>query len=150
MNPKVLYLPCLTLVRSIFAVLTLAMSHCSADDPITMLQFLPREQLQTIDGMGCGAIFYPGHITSLATRGKAAGQEKLYDNIFTKVRANFLPMIRHDLEPENDNVDPHDSQFKDEWFMDDKRTLAVCEAAKKRQRWQLAAWDPGLSSRLTP
>jgi hypothetical protein len=138
-------------VRTIFAVLILAVPLCSADDPITMLRFLPREQLQTIDGMVCGAIFCQDHITSLATRGKAAEQEKLYDNMFTKVRTDFLNlMIRHDHEPENDNVDPYNFQSKDASFKYAKRTLAICEVAKKRQRWQQAAWYPGLSSRLTP
>jgi O-glycosyl hydrolase len=127
-------LPFPTLMRSIFAILILFTSLCSAEDTITTLRVLPHEQLQVLDGMGCGAIFYEGHITSLAARGKTAEQEQLYDDMFTKVRTDFLHlMIRHDHEPENDNADPYDPQFKDEWFGYARKTLAICKAAKKRQ-----------------
>jgi O-glycosyl hydrolase len=101
---------------------------------VTTLTVAPQQRLQTLDGMGCGAIFYEGHITSLAARGKAAAQEQLYDDMFAKVRTDFLHlMIRHDHEPQNDNADPYDPQFKDEWFAYAKKTVAICAAAKQRQ-----------------
>ncbi len=83
--------------------------------------------------MGCGAIFYEGHITRLGERGKVAEQEHLYDDMFSKVHTDYLQlMIRHDHEPQNDNDDPYDAKFKDEWFAYAKKTVAICEAAKKR------------------
>jgi O-glycosyl hydrolase len=109
-------------------------SFAQANDSVTTLTVLPQQRLQTLDGMGCGAIFYEGHITSLAARGKAAEQEQLYDDMFAKVRTDFLHlMIRHDHEPQNDNADPYDPQFKDEWFAYAEKTAAICAAAKKRQ-----------------
>ncbi len=120
------------------AVITLFAVSCAvatAEDTITTtLTVSPQHRLQTLDGMGCGAIFYEGHITSLAERGKRAVQEQLYDDMFAKVRTDFLHlMIRHDHEPQNDNADPYDPQFKDEWFAYARKTAAICAAAKKRQ-----------------
>ena len=63
--------------------------------------------LQSFDGLGCGAIFYEGHMTSLAARNKPEEQEKLYDAMFKDVRTDYLHLyIRHDHEPQNDNADP--------------------------------------------
>ena len=51
-----------------------------------------------------------------------------------QLRTDFLHlMIRHDHEPENDNADPYLPEFKPEWFDYTKHTIAICEAAKKRQ-----------------
>lgn len=89
---------------------------------------------QKIDGMGCGAIFYEGHITSLAARGHDQQQQALYDAMFRDVPTDFLHlMIRHDHEPENDNADPWMPAFKDEWFKYAEHTAAICAAAKKRR-----------------
>src|SRR5687767_4743433 len=66
--------------------------------------------------MGCGAIFYEGHITSLATQNKQGLQDQLYGDMFREVRTDFLQlMIRHDHEPQNDNADPYQPDFKPEW-----------------------------------
>ncbi len=121
-------------MRSIFAFLIVTSSLCNANDTVTKLRVFPQQQFQTLEGMGCGAIFYEGHITSLAELGKAREQEQLYDDMFTKIRTDFLHlMIRHDHEPENDNADPYDPQFKAHWFEYATKTLAICEAAKQRQ-----------------
>jgi O-glycosyl hydrolase len=83
--------------------------------------------------MGCGAIFYEGHITSFAARGKPELQENLYDSMFRDVRTDFLQlMIRPDHEPQNDNDDPRNPQFKPEWFAYAEHTLAICKAARLR------------------
>ena len=100
----------------------------------TRLEIDPGRTLQTIEGMGCGAIFYEGHITSLAARQKSAEQEALYDAMFKDVRTDFLHlMIRHDHEPENDNADPYKPEFRDGWFKYCDHTLAVAKAALARQ-----------------
>ena len=83
--------------------------------------------------MGCGAIFYEGHITSLAARNKDALQDRLYHDMFREVHTDFLQlMIRHDYEPQNDNGDPLNPQFKPEWFESTKSTIAICKAARER------------------
>ena len=89
--------------------------------------------LQRFDGLGCGAIFYEGHITSLAERGKTEDQERLYDAMFKDVRADFLHLyIRHDHEPQNDNGDPWKAEFRADDFKYCAHTLAICAAARKR------------------
>jgi hypothetical protein len=40
--------------------------------------------------MGCGAIFYEAHMTSLGDSGRTAEQEQLYDVMFRE-RADRLP-----------------------------------------------------------
>jgi O-glycosyl hydrolase len=115
------------------ALATLLTAASSLAEPTT-IRILPDQPRQTIDGMGGGAIFCEAHVTSLATRGKDERQQQLYDEMFAKVRTDFLHlMIRHDHEPENDNADPYLPQFKPEWFDYTKHTIAICEAAKKRQ-----------------
>ena len=62
---------------------------------------------QVFEGLGAGAIFYEGHITSLAARNKTERQEQLYDDMFTRVPTRYLQlMIRETHEPQNDNDDP--------------------------------------------
>ena len=118
--------------------LRIALAACLAALPAlaepTTVHILPDQPRQTIQGMGGGAIFYEGHVTSLAARGKDERQQQLYDDMFAKVRTDFLHlMIRHDHEPENDNADPYLPKFKPAWFDYAKHTIAICEAAKKRQ-----------------
>jgi hypothetical protein len=104
-------------MRSIFVCLMLVVPRCSAEETVTTLRVFPHQPLQAMGGMGCGAICYERHMISLAERGKTTEQEKLFDDMFAKVRTDFLHlMIRYDHEPENDNTDPYDPQFKDEWF----------------------------------
>ncbi|MEI7928156.1 MAG: hypothetical protein WCH40_06360 [Verrucomicrobiales bacterium] len=78
----------------------------------TALRIEPSSLKQKFQGMGCGAIFYEGHITSLAARGKSGLQEELCDAMLKDVRTDFLQlMIRHDQEPPNDNADPFPPRF---------------------------------------
>jgi O-glycosyl hydrolase len=110
------------------------MTAVSALAEPTTVRVRPDQPRQTIEGMGGGAIFYEGHVTSLAATGKEERQQQLYDEMFAKVRTDFLHlMIRHDHEPENDNADPYLPKFKPAWFNYAKHTIAICEAAKKRQ-----------------
>ena len=48
---------------------------------------------QTFDGLGVGAIFYEGHITSLAARNKNDLQEKLFDDMFARVPTRYLQLM---------------------------------------------------------
>jgi len=90
--------------------------------------------LQRFDGLGCGAIFFEGHITSFAARQKPELQESLYDAMFKDVRTDYLHLcIRHDHEPQNDNHDPWAPAFREENFAYCEHLVAICEAARKRQ-----------------
>jgi O-glycosyl hydrolase len=118
--------------RTLIPSLTLAGSLAAA--PVTQIIVEAGRGLQSFDGLGCGAIFYEGHMTSLAARGKIDEQEKLYDAMFKNVRTDYLHLfIRHDHEPENDNADPFTSGFKEEHFKYCEHTLAICKAARQRQ-----------------
>ena len=89
---------------------------------------------QVFDGLGAGAIFYEGHITSLAARNKNELQEKLYDDMFTRVPQRYLQlMIREIHEPQNDNNDPYTPAFDDKNFEYCKHTVQIAKAALKRQ-----------------
>ncbi len=102
--------------------------------PVTQIKVEAGKGLQSFDGLGCGAIFYEGHMTSLAARGKQEEQEKLYDAMFKDVRTDYLHLfIRHDHEPQNDNSDPLTAAFKPEDFKYCEHTLAICKAARQRQ-----------------
>ena len=119
------------------ALLTLlaaaALPTGAADGQTTIVVDAGRRH-QKFDGMGCGVIFYEGHVTSLAARGKLEEQEALYDRMFRDVPTDYLHlMIRHDHEPANDNADPFLPEFKDEWFDYCRHTLAICEAARARR-----------------
>lgn len=100
----------------------------------TKLLVHPQRLRQEFQGMGCGAIFYEGHFTSLAARGKNERQKELYDDCFTDVNTKYLHlMIRHDHEPVNDNDDPYQPAFKQENFAYCQHTLAICQAARERR-----------------
>lgn len=106
----------------------------SLDEARTTIHVDPSREIGRFQGMGCGAIFYEAHITSLAKRGLHDAQKALYDDMFAKVNTRFLQlMIRHDHEPVNDNADPWKPEFKDEWFSYARETLAICHAALERR-----------------
>lgn len=89
---------------------------------------------QVFEGLGAGAIFYEGHITSLAARQKNDLQERLYDDMFTRVPQRYLQlMIREVHEPQNDNNDPYTPAFDDQNFEYCKHTVQIAKAALKRQ-----------------
>src|SRR5437660_7666581 len=68
----------------------------------------PERVRQVFDGLGAGAIFYEGHITSLAERGRHERQEQLYDDMFARVPTRYLQlMIRETHEPLDTNPDPY-------------------------------------------
>jgi O-glycosyl hydrolase len=89
---------------------------------------------QEFDGLGAGAIFFEGHITSLAARDKKERQEQLYDDMFKAVPTRYLQlMIRETHEPKNDDDDPYTPMFEDKNFEYCKHTIAIAKAALKRQ-----------------
>jgi O-glycosyl hydrolase len=89
---------------------------------------------QVFDGLGAGAIFYEGHITSLAACNKDERQQQLYDDMFARVPTRFLQlMIRETHEPQNDNDDPYTPAFEEKNFDYCKHTIQIAKAALKRQ-----------------
>ena len=89
---------------------------------------------QEFEGLGAGAIFYEGHITSLAARDKNERQEQLYDDMFARVPTRYLQlMIRETHEPQNDNNDPYTPAFDPKNFEYCKHTIHIAKAALKRQ-----------------
>jgi len=99
----------------------------------TVVTVAPGVVRQEFQGMGCGAIFYEAHITSLGVNGRAAEQERLYDDLFAKVRTDFLQLqIRHDHEPQNDNDDPYTQAFDPAAFGYCEHPLKIAKAAKQR------------------
>ncbi len=122
------------LLRTALSALPLFLALSVRATEPTTISIDASKTLGRFDGMGCGAIFYEGHLTSLAERGKTDLQKNLYDDLFSKVRTNYLHlMIRHDHEPENDNADPWKPEFKDQWFDYCRHTLAICRAARERR-----------------
>ena len=123
----------ITCAATIAAVLGASVEPTSAQDVvrITVQTGKPR---QTFDGLGVGAIFYEGHITSLAARNKNERQEQLYDDMFARVPTQFLQlMIRETHEPQNDNADPYTPTFDEKNFDYCKHTVAIAKAALKRR-----------------
>ena len=89
---------------------------------------------QVFEGMGAGVIFYEGHITSLAARGKNARQQQLYDDMFARVPTRYLQlMIRETHEPNVNNDDPYNPAFNDKDFDYCKPTIAIAKAALTRR-----------------
>lgn len=120
-------------IWSICALLVLLCGLAEAQDTIriTVQTAKPR---QVFEGLGAGAIFFEGHITSLAERNKTERQEQLYDDLFKHVPSRFLQlMIRETHEPQNDNGDPWTPAFDEKHFEYCKHTLAIAKAAQKRQ-----------------
>ena len=94
----------------------------------------PDRPQQTFDGMGCGSIFYSGHLNSLAKRNKNDLQQQLYDDLFKEVPTKFLHvMIRPAFEPENDNDDPYVLEFAPEAFKKNADAEEVYREARKRR-----------------
>jgi O-glycosyl hydrolase len=114
------------------AILFLASVSASAQP--TRITVEPAKLGQEFQGLGSGAIFYEGHITSLAARGKTERQEQLYDDMFKHVNTRYLQlMIRHDHEPKNDNDDPFTQAFEEKNFAYCEHAIAIAKAALKRR-----------------
>ncbi|MCB1096643.1 MAG: hypothetical protein KDN22_13785 [Verrucomicrobiae bacterium] len=119
-------LPCI-----VFATLTLIDASHAAP---TRISVNPAKFRQEFQGLGCGAMFYEGHITSLAARNNDERQKELYDDMFTEVNTRFLHlMIRAEHEPQNDNDDPWTLAFDDANFASYEHTIAIAKAAKARR-----------------
>jgi O-glycosyl hydrolase len=114
-------------------MLLFAAADASAQDKVQIIVQTAKPR-QVFEGLGAGAIFYEGHITSLAARNKNELQEKLYDDMFAKVPTRYLQlMIRETHEPTNDNNDPYTPAFDDKNFEYCKHTIQIAKAALKRQ-----------------
>ena len=114
-------------------LLALLPTLLSAAEP-TVITVHPAERKQEFQGMGCGTIFYSGHITSLAKRNKHKLQEQFYDDLFKEVRTRYLHlMIRPAFEPKNDNDDPFVADFPNDAFKANRSAIEVCKAALKRR-----------------
>ncbi|MDB5289599.1 MAG: hypothetical protein JWL69_840 [Phycisphaerales bacterium] len=114
-------------------IAALSLSVRAAPAAPTRIVVQPAKVRQEFQGLGCGAIFYEGHITSLAARQKDARQAELYDDMFAKVPTRFLQlMIRPEHEPKNDNADPWNPALDPANFKYCEHTLAIAKAAKHR------------------
>lgn len=111
-----------------FATIT---GHAASPARITVQ---PSKLRQPYQGLGCGAMLYEGHITSLAARGKDDRQRQLYDDMFAKVNARYLHLgIRATHEPQNDNDDPFNPAFDPANFKYCVHLLAIVKAARERR-----------------
>ena len=109
-------------------------SIAAAAAPPVRVVVQPSKLRQPFQGLGCGAMFYEGHITSLAARQKDERQRQLYDDMFAKVNTRFLQlMIRPTHEPQNDNADPWTPAFDPANFKYCEHTLAIAKAARERR-----------------
>jgi O-glycosyl hydrolase len=118
----------------VVALLCTAPRRSGAAEQPTRIAVNPARLAQEFQGLGAGAIFYEGHITSLAARNKNDRQEQLYDDMFKRVPTRYLQlMIRHDHEPANDNADPFTPAFDEKNFAYCQHTLAIAKAAQKRR-----------------
>src|SRR6266702_8830260 len=121
------------LVLVVCAAFALHSDHVLAQEG-TRVTVQTAKTRQEFEGLGAGAIFYEGHITSLAARSKNERQEQLYDDMFAKVPTRYLQlMIRETHEPQNDNNDPYTPAFEDKNFEYCKHTIQIAKAALKRQ-----------------
>jgi O-glycosyl hydrolase len=102
--------------------------------PAARVSVNPSRLRQEFQGLGCGAMFYEGHVTSLAARQKEDRQRALYDAMFSAVNIRYLHlMIRATHEPENDNADPWTPAFDTAHFEYCEHTLAIARAARERR-----------------
>lgn len=116
-----------------FVTISLIATFTNAAPPARVV-VQPSKLRQPYQGLGCGAMFYEGHITSLAARGKDDRQRQLYDDMFAKVNARYLHlMIRPTHEPQNDNNDPWTPAFDPANFKYCVHTLAIVKAARERR-----------------
>lgn len=119
----------------LFAFLTIALGfNFVPGQERIQIMVNPHRPRQVFEGLGAGAIFFEGHITSLAARNKYARQEELYDAMFTQVNTRYLQlMIREIHEPQNDNADPYTPGFSEKDFDYCKHTIQIAKAALKRR-----------------
>jgi O-glycosyl hydrolase len=118
----------------IITLITVLSCLCSQAAPPVRITVQPGKVRQEFQGLGCGAMFFEGHITSLAARQKDDRQRELYDDMFAKVNTRYLHlMIRAAHEPQNDNADPWTPAFDPANFKYCAHTLAIAKAAKERR-----------------
>ncbi|MEM7392528.1 MAG: hypothetical protein AAF492_09270 [Verrucomicrobiota bacterium] len=123
-------------VNLVFVVvmLMLTVPFAARSEEPTLLTVDPGQRRQIFEGMGCGTIFYSGHIVSLARRNKHKLQKTFYDELFSDVSTQYLQvLIRPDFEPKNDNEDPYRADFKETAFVKNGPALEVCRQALKRK-----------------
>jgi O-glycosyl hydrolase len=115
-------------------VLTILLAMAVAAGPPLRITVDPAKLRQEYHGLGCGIMFYEGHVTSLAARQKDQRQRELYDDMFKNVPTRYLNlMIRPNHEPKNDNADPWTPAFDAANFKYCEHTLAIAKAAKERR-----------------
>ncbi len=106
----------------------------AAPDESTRITVQTARTRQVFDGLGAGAIFYEGHITSLAARNNDVRQQQLYDDMFARVQTQYLQlMIRESHEPKDDSPDPWTPVFDERDFDYCKHTVQIAQAALKRR-----------------
>ncbi len=121
-------------MRTLTLLLTFFINLVAQAAPPVRITVQPGKVRQEFQGLGCGAMFFEGHITSLAARQKDDRQRELYDDMFAKVDTRYLHlMIRATHEPQNDNADPWTPEFDAANFKYCEHTLAIAKAAKERR-----------------
>lgn len=114
--------------------LVICLATCAAAAAPVRVTVQPARARQEFQGLGCGVMFYEGHVTSLAARQKDARQRELYDDMFKHVSTRYLNlMIRATHEPQNDNADPWTPAFDEANFKYCRHTIAIAKAAKERR-----------------
>lgn len=102
--------------------------------PPVRISVHPGKVRQEFQGLGCGTMFYEGHITSLGVNNKNDRQCELYDDMFAKVNTRYLHLlIRATHEPANDNADPRTPAFDRAKFKYCEHPIAIAKAAPERR-----------------
>ncbi len=118
----------------LITLLALVASFSAQAAPPVRITVHPGKVRQEFQGLGCGTMFYEGHITSLAARQKNDRQRELYDDMFAKVNTRYLHlMIRATHEPANDNADPWTPAFDPANFKYCEHPIAIAKAARERR-----------------
>lgn len=101
--------------------------------PSARVTVAPSKERQEFQGLGAGAMFFEGHVTSLAARQQTERQTALYDDMFRRAKNQFVHlMIRETHEPGNDNDDPRVPAFEPDHFKYCEHALAIAKAARER------------------
>ena len=120
--------------RHLITLVTILSSVCAQAATPVRITVQPSKVRQEFQGLGCGAMFYEGHISSLAARQKDDRQRALYDDMFGKVNTRYLHlMIRATHEPANDNADPWAPAFDPASFKYCEHPIAIAKAAPERR-----------------
>ena len=115
---------------------TILSSIAAQAAPPVRITVHPGKLRQEFQGLGCGTMFYEGHITSLAAQQKNDRQRELYDDMFAKVNTRYLQlMIRATHEPAERQRRSVDARVRSPRTSNTASTrIAIAKAARERRR----------------